>query len=153
MDSWVGTMSWRRDRLPFQYSWASLVAQMVKHLPAMRKTWVQPLGQEDPLEEGKTTHSSIPAWRIPMDRGAWRATDRGVAEFSMTEQLIIALPDRQCLSRLDESTVSGPRPALHSHTTPKVPGGWWTLWAGGTLKRYLVSRAPGGGVPTSRFLP
>ena len=52
----------------------SLVAQMVKHLPAMRETWVQSLGWEDPLEENMATHSSIPAWRIPMDRGAWQAT-------------------------------------------------------------------------------
>ena len=39
----------------------------------MQETWVQSLGWEDPLEEGKATHSSILAWRIPMDRGAWRA--------------------------------------------------------------------------------
>ena len=44
---------------------AFLVAQMVKHLPAMRDTWVQSLGQEDPLEEEMATHSSILAWRIP----------------------------------------------------------------------------------------
>ena len=44
---------------------ASLVAQMVKSLPAMQETQVQSLGQEDPLEKGMTTHSSIPAWRIP----------------------------------------------------------------------------------------
>ena len=49
---------------PLQYSWASLVAQMVKNPPAMRETWVQSLGWEDPLEEGMTTHSSILAWRI-----------------------------------------------------------------------------------------
>ena len=48
-----------------QYSWASLVAQLVKNLPAMQDTWVQPLGGEDPLEKGKATHSSILAWRIP----------------------------------------------------------------------------------------
>ena len=60
--------------------WASLVAQMVKNLPAMGETWVQSLGQEDPLEEGMPTYSSILAWRIPMDRGAWRATVRGVAQ-------------------------------------------------------------------------
>ena len=42
-----------------------LVAQMVKNLPAMWETWVQFLGQEDPLEKGKATHSSILAWRIP----------------------------------------------------------------------------------------
>ena len=49
---------------PLQYSWASLVAQLVKHLPAMWKTWVQSLGWEEPLEKGKATHSSILAWRI-----------------------------------------------------------------------------------------
>ena len=48
-----------------QYSWTSLVAQLVKNLPAMRETWVQSLGWEDPLEKGKATHSSILAWRIP----------------------------------------------------------------------------------------
>ena len=50
---------------PLHYSWASLVAQMIKNLPAMRDTWVPSLGWEDPLEEGMATHSSIPAWRIP----------------------------------------------------------------------------------------
>ena len=44
---------------PLQYSWASLVAQLVKNLPAIRETWVQSLGQEDTLEKGKATHSSI----------------------------------------------------------------------------------------------
>ena len=42
-----------------------LVAQTVKNLPAMRETWVQPLGWEDALEKGMATHSSILAWRIP----------------------------------------------------------------------------------------
>ena len=42
-----------------QYSWASLVAQLVKNLPAMRETWVRSLGWEDSLEKGKATHSSI----------------------------------------------------------------------------------------------
>ena len=50
---------------PLQYSWVSLVAQLVNNLPAMRKTWVQSLGWEDPLEKGIATHSSILAWRIP----------------------------------------------------------------------------------------
>ena len=44
----------------------SLVIQTVKNLPAMRKPWVQSLGQEDSLEEGMVTHSSILAWRIPL---------------------------------------------------------------------------------------
>ena len=45
--------------------WASLVAQRVKRLPTMPETWVRSLGQEDPLEKGKATHSSILAWKIP----------------------------------------------------------------------------------------
>ena len=48
-----------------QYTWASLVAQLVKNLPAMWETWVQSLGWKDPLEKGKATHSCILAWRIP----------------------------------------------------------------------------------------
>ena len=46
---------------PLQYSWASLVIQLVKNLPAVRKTWIQSLGWEDPLEKGMATHSSIVA--------------------------------------------------------------------------------------------
>ena len=59
---------------------ASLVAQLVKNPPAMRETWVPSLVWEDPLEEGMATHSSILAWRIPMDRGAWHATVHGLAK-------------------------------------------------------------------------
>ena len=54
---------------PLEYSWASLVTQLVKNLPAMQKTWVRSLGWEDPLEEGMATLSSILAQRILMDRG------------------------------------------------------------------------------------
>ena len=73
---------------PLQYSWVPLVAQMLKNLPEMRKSWVQSLGWEDPLREGMAAHSSILAWRIPMDRGAWRATvPRGHKESDMTEKL------------------------------------------------------------------
>ena len=50
---------------PLQDSRASLVAQLVKNLPAMQETWVQSLGWENPPEKGKATHSSILAWRIP----------------------------------------------------------------------------------------
>ena len=46
----------------------------------MQETWVHPLGGEDPLAEEMATHSSILAWRIPMDRGAWWATVHGVAK-------------------------------------------------------------------------
>ena len=67
--------------------WASLLAQVVKNPPVMWETWVQSLGWEDPLEEDMETHASILAWRILMDRGAWQAAVRGVAESDMTEQL------------------------------------------------------------------
>ena len=53
-----------RDSCLEEY-WASLVAQLVKNLPAMWETWVRFLGWEDPVEKGKATHSSILAWRIP----------------------------------------------------------------------------------------
>ena len=65
---------------PLQYSWASLLGQMVKNPPAMQETWVHSLGWEDPLEEGMATHSSILAQRIPMDREAWWATIHGVTK-------------------------------------------------------------------------
>ena len=45
---------------PLQYSWASLVAQLVKNLPSMREAWVQSLGWKDPLEKGKATYSRRP---------------------------------------------------------------------------------------------
>ena len=48
-----------------QYSWASLVAQLVKNPPAVQETWIQCLDWEDALEKGKVIHSSILAWRIP----------------------------------------------------------------------------------------
>ena len=54
-----------------KYLIASLGAQMVKNLSSMLEPWVRSLGWEDSLEEGMASHSSIPAWRIPMDRGAW----------------------------------------------------------------------------------
>ena len=59
--------------------WASLVAHLVKNLPAIRENWVRSLDGEDPLEECMATHSSILAWKIPMDRGAWQATVHRVA--------------------------------------------------------------------------
>ena len=60
-------------QLTFWFRWS-------RNLPAVQETWVQSLGLEDPLEKGMATHSSIVAWRIPMDRGAWRATVHGVSE-------------------------------------------------------------------------
>ena len=65
---------------------ASLVPQTVKEPPAMRETRVPSLGWEDPLEESTATHSSLLAWRIPMDRGAWQAAVHGVAKSSDTAE-------------------------------------------------------------------
>ena len=62
-----------------EHTRVSLVAQTVKNLPAVQETRVQSLGREDPLEEEMATHSSILAWRIPMDRRAWQVTVHGVA--------------------------------------------------------------------------
>ena len=60
---------------------ASLVAQMVKNLPAMQETQVRSLSQEDTLEKGMATHSSILAWRIQwIGRGTWQATVHGVTK-------------------------------------------------------------------------
>ena len=67
---------------PLQCSWASLVAQLVKNLPAMWETWVRSLGWEDPLEKKKATHSSILAWRIPWTIQSMRLPSRtGLSKF------------------------------------------------------------------------
>ena len=69
-----------------QYSWASLVAQTIRNLPAMWENWVQFLGWEDPLEEGMATHSSSLSWRVHMNRGAsWGCSPWGHKESDMTE--------------------------------------------------------------------
>ena len=62
---------------PLQYSWAFLLAQLVKNPPAMQDTWVQSLAWEDPLEKGKATHSSILAWRIPWTKEPGRLQSIG----------------------------------------------------------------------------
>ena len=67
---------------PLQFSWASLVAQLVKNPPTMWETWVRSLGWEEPLEKGKATHSSILAWRIP-----WTVQSMGRKESDTTELL------------------------------------------------------------------
>ena len=75
------------------------MAETVKNPPAMQKTWVQFLDWEDPLEGGMATHSSILAWRIPLNRRAWRPTVHGVAKsqtrlsdftFTKSLQMVIA---------------------------------------------------------------
>ena len=64
---------------PCQYSWASLVAQIVTNPLAKWETQARTLGWEDPLEVGMATHSGILAWSIPMDRGDWHAAIHEVA--------------------------------------------------------------------------
>ena len=71
-NSWVGKFPWRRHRLPTPVFLGFPDDSDGKESSAMWETWVQFLGWEDPLEEGMVTHSSILAWRIPMDRGTWR---------------------------------------------------------------------------------
>ena len=71
---------------PLQYYWTYVVSQMVKNLPATWETWVRSLGWEDLLEEGTATHTSILAWKIPMDRGTCQGP-WGHRELDMTEQL------------------------------------------------------------------
>ena len=65
----------------------SLMAQIVKNLPAMQRTWIWSLVWEDPLEERMATHSNIFAWRIPMDSRAWWASPWGHKELYTTERL------------------------------------------------------------------
>ena len=74
---------------PRQYSWASLVAQLVKNPSAIQKTWVQSLGWKDPLE--KATHSSILAWRIP-----WTIYPVGSQRVATTEQLSLHMSSPLC---------------------------------------------------------
>ena len=69
-----------REICSFVPDWASLVAQLVKNPPAMWETCVRSLGWEVPLEKGMATHSSVLAWRIPIDRGAWWTTVHGVTK-------------------------------------------------------------------------
>ena len=90
---------------PLQYSWASLVAQLVKNLPAMWEAWVQSLSWEDPLDKGMVTHSSILAWRIP--------------DLDMTERL----PFHFSLSCIGEGNGNPlQRSCLEN---PKDRGPWW----------------------------
>ena len=89
---------------PLQYSWASLVAQMVKNPPAVWDLG-SILGWEDPLEKGTAIHSSILAWRIPVDRGAWWAKAHGVTKswtwlsnfHSLTLCMVRKLGNQDCL--------------------------------------------------------
>ena len=80
---------------PLQYSWASLVAQLVKNLPTIRKTWVQPLGWQHSLEKGKATHCSILAWRIP-----WTVQSMGSQSQTLLSDFHFTPSSRRCCSQL-----------------------------------------------------
>jgi len=85
-----GRSAGERIGYPLQYSWAPLLTQLVKNLPAMQETWVQSLGWEDPLKKGKVTHSSILAWRISWtlkesDTTEWLSLSHAASSFLKIE--------------------------------------------------------------------
>ena len=80
---------------PLQYSWTSLVAQLVKNLPAMQEIWVRFLSWEDPLEKGMATHSRVLAWRIPWTYSPW-----GRKELDTTERLSLSLTFVACYQKV-----------------------------------------------------
>ena len=119
---------------PLQYSWASLVAQLVKNPPAMQETWVWSLDWEDPLEKGKTTCSSILAWRIPYSPWGRKASDT-------TEPLSLwALMESFC------GIVKAPLPGLTLLQCPQrggnTPGGPLVAPSAGTQQSPSPGLAP-----------
>ena len=104
--------------------WASLVAQMVKNLPAMRETWVRSLGWEDPLEKGTATFQ-YSGLENSMDRGAWRATVRGVTKsqtwLSIPSLLCTFKPLPSCFSKYFSPTrISSLLSLINAHTCQKI---------------------------------
>ena len=105
---------------------------MVKNPPTVWETCVRSLGWKDTLEEGMATHSSILAWRIPVDRGAWRATVHGVSESGTTKRRSTAEGTRslwgwrESLCSQKVTAVSQAPPSLHMlrglHLSPAVCG-------------------------------
>ena len=70
------------------------MAQSVKSLPAMQEMWVQSLGQEDPLEKGMATHSSILAWSVPWIEEPGRLYSMGPQELDTTEELNLPIDNK-----------------------------------------------------------
>ena len=77
------------------YSWASLVAQMIKNAPAMQESWIQSLGQENPLKKGMETHFNFLAWRIP-----WTEEPGRLRRSDMIERLALHLLTQVCVPQL-----------------------------------------------------
>ena len=121
---------------------ASLVAQTVKNPPAVCETWVRSLSWEDPLEEGMTTHCSILAWRIPMDKGAWWDTVHGVKESDTTERLYFQF-SVSCIGEGHGNPLQ-----CSCLENPRDGGAWWAAVYGVTqswtrLKRLSSSSSRG----------
>ena len=76
----IMSVNWKGDGCNSEVYTVVVVAQRIKNLSSKQDMQVQSLGWEDPLEEGMASHSSIPPWRIPMDRGAWWITVHGVTK-------------------------------------------------------------------------
>ena len=92
-ETWVQSLGWK-DPLAYMKTKAliaSLMAQLVKNLPAMRETWIWSLGREDPLEKEKATHSSILAWRLynPWDLKESDMTERPLLSLNDTSSMLI----------------------------------------------------------------
>ena len=105
---------------PLQYSWASLVVQIVKNLPAMRETWVRSLGWEDPLEKGKATHSSILAWRIPWTEEPGGLQSMGSQSRTRLSDFTLPFPSP---GDLPNPGIELRSPALQADSLPTKPQG------------------------------
>ena len=109
---------------PRQCSWVSLVAQMVKIPSVVQETWVQSLGWEEPLKEDMATHSDILAWKIPMDRGAWRAIVHGVAKSrtQLSDWTELCLVAQSCPTLCNPMDYSPPGSSVHGDFPGKNTG-------------------------------
>ena len=105
---------------PFQYSWATLVTQLVKNPCAMQETWVRSLGWEDPLEKGTATHSSILAWRIPGTEEPGGLPSMGSPRVGHDWATSLSLFTFMHWRRKWQ-----PTPAFLPRESPRTKGAWW----------------------------
>ena len=123
-------MSWLLWIVLLWTLWASLVPRMVKNLLAMRETWVQSLVQEDPLEKGMATHSSIFAWRIPWTREPGRQKFMGLQRVRHDWENVSVQFHEHCgcmhLFRLEFSLDICPGVGLLDHTATLFLAFWGT---------------------------
>ena len=109
---------------PLQYSWASLVPQLVKNLPVMREPWVRSLDWEDPLEKGTAPHASILACRIPwtVSSMGWQRVGHDRATFTICLLTVCGPPVLARPSGLPVIDSSGVACSVHSVPQPGSPG-------------------------------